>query len=100
MYLYDVNKDEYIRLRGVDFGAGAKRFNISTAGTGSATLTIRLDSYDGPVVGTVTIKPTGKVEKYRTFNTKINGAQGVHDLYLCFDEAEGEIRLDWWEFKK
>ena len=99
MYIYDVNKDEYIRLRGVDFGEGAKRFTISTAGTGSATLTVRLDSYDGPVVGTVTIKPTGKVEKYRSYNTKINGAQGVHDLYLCFDEAEGDIRLDWWEFK-
>ena len=99
MYIYNVDKDEYIRLRGVDFGAGAKRFNISTAGTGTATLTVRLDSYDGPVVGTVTIKSTGNVEKYRTFNTKISGAEGVHDLYLCFDEAEGEIRLDWWEFK-
>jgi hypothetical protein len=100
MYIYNVDKDEYIRLRGVDFGEGAKRFNISTAGTGTATLTVRLDSYNGPVVGTVTIKSTGKMEKYRTFNTKINGAQGVHDLYLCFDEAEGDIRLDWWEFKK
>lgn len=99
MYIYDVDKDEYIRLRGVDFGEGAKRFAISTAGTGSATLTVRLDSYDGPIVGTVTIKPTGKVEKYRSYTTKIRGAQGVHDLYLCFDEAEGDIRLDWWEFK-
>ena len=100
MYIYDVDKDEYIRLRGVDFEQGAKRFTISTAGTGSAKLTIRLDSYDGPVVGTVTIKSTGKEDKYRKFNTKISGAEGVHDLYLCFDEAEGDVRLDWWEFKK
>ena len=86
-------------LRGVDFAEGAKRFTISAACTGSATLTVRLDSPEGEVVGTVTIKPTGKIEKYRSFKTKINGAEGVHDLYLCFDEAEGDIRLDWWKFE-
>ena len=99
MYIYDVDKDEYIRLRGVDFAEGAKRFTISAACTGSATLTVRLDSPEGEVVGTVTIKSTGKIEKYRSFKTKINGAKGVHDLYLCFDEAEGDIRLDWWKFE-
>ena len=99
MYIYHIDKDEYIRLRGVDFGEGAKRFTISTAGTGSAKLTVRLDSPEGPAVGTVVIKPTGKVEKYRSFRTKVSGAQGVHDLYLCFDEAEGDVRLDWWKFE-
>ena len=99
MYIYHIDKDEYIRLRGVDFGEGAKRFTISTAGTGSAKLSVRLDSPEGPVVGTVVIKPTGKAEKYRSFKTKVSGAQGVHDLYLCFDEAEGDVRLDWWKFE-
>lgn len=99
MYIYHIDKDEYIRLRGVDFGKGAKRFTISAAGTGTAKLTVRLDSPEGPVVGTVAIKSTGKVEKYRSFKTKVSGAQGVHDLYLCFDEAEGDVRLDWWKFE-
>ena len=99
MYIYHIDKEEYIRLRGVDFGKGAKRFTISAAGTGTAKLTVRLDSPEGPVVGTVAIKSTGKVEKYRSFKTKVSGAQGVHDLYLCFDEAEGDVRLDWWKFE-
>ena len=99
MYIYHLDKDEYIRLRGVDFGAGAKNYTISAAGTGSAKLTIRLDSPDGEVVGTVNIKSTGKVEKYRQFSTKITGASDVHDLYICIDEAEGDVRLDWWRFK-
>lgn len=99
MYIYNLDKDEYIRLRGVDFGAGAKRFTLSAAGTGTATITVRLDSPEGAVVGTVSVKSTGKVEKYRKFNTKVNGAQGVHDLYLCIDEAEGDVRLDWWKFE-
>jgi hypothetical protein len=39
------------------------------------------------------------VEKYKAFNTKVNGATGVHDLYLCFDKAQGDVRLDYWQFK-
>ena len=38
-------------------------------------------------------------EKYKTFNTKVSGATGVHDLYLCFDKAQGDVRLDYWQFK-
>jgi len=100
MYLFDIDPDEYIRLRGVDFAGGAKQFAITAAGTGSCTLTLRLDSPEGPVIGTVLIKSTGSVEQYRPFTAKVSRAQGVHDLYLCFDKAEGDVRLDWWQFKK
>jgi hypothetical protein len=100
MYIYDINRDEYIRLRGVDFEQGARQFAVTAAGTGTCTLTLRLDATDGPVIGTVAIKSTGSVEKYRQFAAKVRNAQGVHDLYLCFDEAEGDVRLDWWQFKK
>lgn len=100
MYIYHIDKGEYIRLRGVDFGTGAKRFTIAAAGKGSVTLNVRLDSADGPIVGTVVLRPNGSVDKYRSFGTKVSGASGVHDLYLCFDEAEGDVRLDWWRFKQ
>lgn len=100
MYIYHIDKGEYIRLRGVDFGTGAKRFTIAAAGKGSVTLNVRLDSADGPIVGTVVLRPNGSVDKYRSFSTKVSGASGVHDLYLCFDEAEGDVRLDWWRFKQ
>ena len=100
MYVFDLNDGEYIRLRGVDFGEkGASRFTIAAAATGSATLKLRLDSADGPVVGTVVIKSTGSVEKYRSFQTKVNRPSGQHDLYLCIDRAEGDVRLDYWQFK-
>ena len=97
MYVYDIDEGEYIRLRGVDFGEGAKQFSIVAAASGNLTLNVRLDGVDGTIVGTVTIKPTGSVEKYKTFTAKVNGATGVHDLYLCFDKAEGDVRLDWWK---
>ena len=100
MYIFDVDDDEYIRLRGVDFGSkGAKSFSLTAAATGTATVTLRLDSQDGPVVGTAVIKSTGSVDNYRSFTAKVKGAQGVHDLYLCFSQTSGDVHLDWWMFK-
>ena len=100
MYIFDIDNGEYIKLRGVDFGTrGAKQFNITAASTGGVTVNLRLDSNKGPVVGTVTIGKTGSVEKYRVFSGKVKNATGVHDLYLCFDKANGNVHLDWWQFK-
>ena len=99
MYIYDINDGEYIRLRGVDFGKGAKSFAMMAAATGSCTITLRLNGIHGPVIGTVTIGKTGSVDKYKSFNTKVKDATGVHDLYLCFSDASGDVHLDWWQFK-
>ena len=101
MYIYDINDGEYIRLRGVDFGKGAKQFSIIAAAAAQAgcTVTLRLDSPKGETIGTATIKSTGSADKYKPFNTKVTGAAGVHDLYLCFSKAQGAVRLDWWQFK-
>ena len=100
MYIFDIDNGEYIKLRGVDFGTkGAKQFNITAASTGGVTIHLRLDSNKGPVVGTITIGKTGSVEKYRIFSGKVKNATGVHDLYLCFDKANGNVHLDWWQFK-
>jgi len=113
MYIYDINDGEYIRLRGVDFGTGAKQFSIVAAAALSSlasesqqtvfpgcTITLRIDSPKGDAIGTAVIKSTGSADKYKTFTTKVKGATGVHDLYLCFDKAQGDVRLDWWQFKK
>jgi beta-xylosidase len=102
MYIFDINDDEYIRLRGVDFGEkGAKQFSIVAAAAAQAgcTITLRLDSKQGDAIGTVDVKSTGSVDKYRSFAAKVKGATGVHDLYLCFSKASGDVRLDWWTFK-
>ena len=98
MYVTDINDGEYIRLRGVDFNKGAKKFCIEAASEGKCLLTLHIDSSEGPVIGTVEIGNTGSVEKYKSFKTKISGAQGIHDLYLSFSNVEGEVRLDWWQF--
>ena len=100
MYIYDIDEGEYIRLRGVDFGQGAKSFALTAAAMGTCIVTLHLDSQDGPVVGSVNITKTGSTEKYRSFTAKVKGAVGVHDLYICFDKADGDVRLDWWKFNR
>ena len=99
MYIYDINDGELIKLRGVDFGKGAKSYSITAAATGRCTVTLRIDSQNGPVIGKVSITPTGTTESYRSFTAKVKGAKGVHDLYLCFSDSEGDVRLDYWQFK-
>ena len=101
MYIFDINDGEYIRLRGVDFGKGAKQFSItaSAAANAGCTITLRLDSNKGSVIGSLNIKSTGSVDKYRSFTSKVKEATGVHDLYICFSNAKGDIHLDWWQFK-
>jgi hypothetical protein len=99
MYIFDIDDGEYIRLRGVDFGEkGARSFAITAAATGQCALTLRLDSCEGPVIGTLDIRSTGGTEIYTPFTTKVSGAKGVHDLYLCFSHPSGDVRLDWWKF--
>ena len=100
MYIFDLDDGEYIRLRGVDFGKGAKQFAITAAATGSCTITLHLDSTDGPIIGQLVVKPTGGIEKYRAFKTKVSKASGLHDLYICFSQTNGEVRLDWWKFNQ
>ena len=100
MYVFDLNDGEYIRLRGVDFAQGASLFSITAAATGSATVTLRLDSRDGEVIGMVEITSTGSVETYQPFTTEVRTVAGVHDLYLCFDKTQGDVRLDWWQFAR
>ena len=100
MYIYDINDGEFIKLRGVDFGKkGAKRFQISAAAVGSCTVTLCIDSQNGPAVGKAVITGTGSLENYRLFKGKVKGAKGIHDLYLCFSATEGNVRLDWWQCK-
>ena len=98
MYVFDIDDGEYIRLRGVDFGKGARRFSINATGTGSVEITLRLDAEDGPAIGTLQIAGTGSADNYQSFTTKVKKAKGVHDLYLCFGKVSGDIHLDWWKF--
>ena len=99
MYIYDIDNGEHIKLRGVDFGKGAKKFSITASATGRCTVTLRIDGQNGPVIGTLDISSTGSVDTYSTFTAKVKKPKGVHDLFICFSNVSGDTRLDWWQFR-
>ena len=109
VYVCGIDDGDFINIKQVDFGKGASRFNatVSKVIPGSA-IEIRLDSIDGPLVGTLNLKVK---DKESTQKCKIKGAEGVHDLYFVFrgpkvnekfnpTEENGCFNLRSWNFEK
>ncbi|WP_207431378.1 glycoside hydrolase family 43 protein [Sabulibacter ruber] len=100
VYVTDIQEGDYIKVRSVDFGAGAKSFQASVAAGGTGgRIEVRLDSPSGQLVGTCPVKSTGGELKWKTAAGKIKGATGVKDLYLVFKGGQGALfNFDWWRF--
>jgi hypothetical protein len=94
----------YIKVKGVDFGAGgAKGFTASVAnGAQPSTIELRLDDVKGKLIGTLPVRGTGGWEAFKTQTTAVDGAAGQHDLYFVFKgENKGHLlNLDNWQFEK
>ena len=101
VYVTATENGAYIKVKGVDFGAGATNFLASVAAiTDGPTLTLRLDSETGKAVGTLKVKSTGSLAKWETQSCLVKGARGVHDLYFkFFGTGTPVLNLDWWEFQ-
>ncbi|GAE84062.1 arabinosidase [Bacteroides reticulotermitis JCM 10512] len=103
LFVTDIDNNESLCVRGVDFGVkGAKKFSVSAACVEKeGTIEVRLDSVDGPLIGSVAIKPTGGMDIYKLMSCSIKNAKGIHDLYFCFKGEKGNnlFDLDYWEFK-
>lgn len=88
---------DWIRFNQVDFGSGASRF---TAWLGVPDLyagqriDLRLDSVNGPLIGTLAVASTGSFNVMAAQNTAVSGAAGIHDLYLVGRGGSGICNLD------
>ena len=90
----DIDAGEYLKVSGVDFKKGAKTLQMNVNSLKNATVEIRLDSEEGPLVGTMNIKPT---DGYKNASCSLKGASGVHDLYFIF-QGDG-FTWDWWQMR-
>jgi len=104
MNICSVDDGDYIKVKGVDFGAeGAGTFTASVASdTNGGTIELRLDSVDGTLIGTLPVSHTGGENNWKTETTNISGAAGVHDLYLVFrGSPDGNLfKADYWQFER
>lgn len=101
VYLSRINNGDYLIVRSVDFGKGAKSFaaRVASASQGGQ-IEVRLDNPDGKLLGTIDVKNTGGLEKWATVKGKVKKATGVNDVCLVFKGGEGELfNFDWWQLK-
>jgi arabinoxylan arabinofuranohydrolase len=96
-----ITNGSWVRIRGVNFGAGAAAFYARVASAGSGgNIEIRLDGQNGALVGTCTVPSTGGWQSWTTVSANVSGASGVHDLYLKFTGGAGNLfNLNWWQFQ-
>jgi hypothetical protein len=97
-----INNGDYIKIRGVGFGAGAKTFTarVSSPSSSSAKIEVRLGSQTGTLVGTCTVPTTGDWQTYANVSCPISGATGTQDLFLKFTgSGTGSLfNFNWWQF--
>jgi MYXO-CTERM domain-containing protein len=95
-----IENGDYIKVKGVDFGAGATSLELRVASTASnSKIEVRLDSQTGKLVGTCAIASTGGMQTWATQTCAISGASAVHDLFFVFAGGSGSLlNFDWWKF--
>ncbi len=100
MNVCDIENGDYIKIKGVDFGEGAKSFAVRVASeTQGGHIELRLDSPTGTLIGTSAVSGTGGWQKWETVRCTVDGAAGVHDLYLVFTGSNGPLmNVNWWKF--
>jgi hypothetical protein len=96
-----IHNGDYIKVKGVNFGSGAKSFiaRVSSA-TSGGNIELHLDSLKGTIAGTCSIAGTGSWKTWATDSCNVTGADGIHDLYLKFTgSGSGQLfNFNWWKF--
>ena len=100
MALGDIENGEYIKIKGADFGVGAKSFTARVASnTSGGSIELRLGSKTGTLIGTCAVVSTGGWQTWKTVTCDVTGATGVKDLFLVFTGGSGFLfNLNWWRF--
>ena len=102
VYVTDINDGDYIKVRSVNFGIGAKIFeaNVATA-TSGGKIEIHVDSKDGNLLGVLEVKNTEGALKWKTISCKVNKIKGIHDIFFVFKGGNDNLfNFDWWRFLK
>jgi hypothetical protein len=102
VYVTKIDNGDYIKVRSVDFGTGAKKFEASVASVlAGEKIEIRIDGKDGSVLGTLTVKNTGGMQNWSVQKCKLKNVKGIHDIYFVFKGGKDNLfNFDWWKFKQ
>jgi MYXO-CTERM domain-containing protein len=95
-----IENGDYIKVKGVDFGAGATSLDVRVASAGSGgKIEVHLDSQTGKLVGTCAVANTGGAQTWATKTCDIADASGKHDVFFVFTGGSGSLfNFNWWKF--
>lgn len=97
MNVTEISGGDYIKVKDVEFGAGATAFEMRVAAaSGGASVELRLDGEGGMLVGSCAVESTGGEQSWATQTCSVDGASGKHDLFLVF--TGGGFDFNWWRF--
>jgi hypothetical protein len=102
MDVTNIQNGDYIKVRSVDFGAGATSFSARVASsTMGGSIELALDNLTGSRIGACAVAGTGGAQTWETLSPcPVAGATGVHDLFLRFIGGSGDLfNLNWWKFE-
>ena len=97
----NINNGDWIAVGNADFGTGgANTFKANVASTVGGKIEIRLDSATGTLVGTLNVSSTGGAQVWKTLETDVSGATGIHRVYLVFTGTgtSNLFNIDYWQF--
>jgi hypothetical protein len=103
VFINAMQNNAYAKIKKVDFGAsGATKMTarVGTTHNGGVTMEVRLDSKEGPLLGTMKIPLTGGDDRWALVTMGVPKTTGVHDVYFVFKgDKPGRIMFfDYWKF--
>lgn len=87
----------YLAYPNVEFVDGTASVQLRVAAEEEARIEFRLDRPDGQLIGSAELSSTGGLQNWTTQSASVEGANGVHTLYLVID---GAAYVNWFQFSK
>jgi len=100
LFVTSINNGDYILVRGVDFGSGAKTVEANVSPIYGGKIEVRVDKLDGPVIATINVDSSREAGYWKSFSAPVDDVSGVHDLYFVFRGEKDLFNFDWWKFSK
>ena len=99
IYVTSISNNDYIKVKGVDFGAGAASVDLRVAAAAAGgKIELRVGSQTGTVIATCAVDATGGAQAWKTVSCPVTGAAGKQDLFFKFSGSN--YNFDWWQFKQ
>ena len=99
IYVTSISNNDYIKVKGVDFGVGAASVDLRVAAAAAGgKIELRVGSQTGTVIATCAVDATGGAQTWKTVSCPVSGAAGKQDLFFKFSGSN--YNFDWWQFKQ